>query len=257
MRQLTAIALAALLAAPATAGDKEPPAVNVYPAEIELSTSRDRQAFVVQMTAPDGVTRDVTDEAKVEVPKNLIDRKANVLRPKADGAGEMTVAVAGRVIRVPVAVKQAAADRPISFKLDVMPVFMRAGCNTGACHGAARGKDGFRLSLFGFDPDGDWFRLTREMSGRRISVAIPEECLLLEKSTGVVQHTGGERFKAKTELYDALLRWLSAGAPKDPAEIARPVALELFPPKLVLEGEGATQRMTVRAKYSDGTDRDV
>ena len=44
-----------------------------------------------------------------------------------------------------------------------MPVFMRAGCNTGSCHGAARGKDGFRLSLFGFDPDGDHYRLTREM----------------------------------------------------------------------------------------------
>jgi len=257
MRQLTAFALAALLAAPAAAGDKEPPAVSVYPAEIELSTARDRQSFVVQLTAPDGITRDVTDEAKVEIPKNLVDRKGNVLAPKADGAGEMTVTVAGRVIRVPIAVKQAAEDRPISFKLDVMPVFMRAGCNTGACHGAARGKDGFRLSLFGFDPDGDWFRLTREMSGRRISVAIPEECLLLEKSTGTVQHSGGERFKTKTELYDALLRWLNAGAPKDGADVAKPIALEFFPPKLVLEGEGASQRMTVRAKYSDGTDRDV
>ncbi|HVE40344.1 MAG TPA: DUF1549 and DUF1553 domain-containing protein, partial [Planctomycetota bacterium] len=134
---------------------------------------------------------------------------------------------------------------------------MRAGCNTGACHGAARGKDGFRLSLFGFDPDGDWFRLTREMSGRRISVAIPEECLLVEKSTGAVQHSGGERFAAKSELNETLLRWLNAGAPKDPADVAKPIALEFFPPRLVLEGEGAAQRMTVRAKYSDGTDRDV
>src|SRR6185436_3780714 len=257
MRHLTALALAALLAAPGLARDSEPPAVRVYPAEIELSTSGDRQSFVVQATAADGVTRDVTDEATVEIPKNLVAIKGNVLQPKADGTGEMTVSYAGRVLRVPLVVTQAAAERPISFKLDVMPVFMRAGCNTGACHGAARGKDGFRLSLFGFDPDGDWFRLTREMSGRRISVAIPEECLLLEKSTGAVQHTGGERFKAKTELYDALLRWLSAGAPKDGADVARPVAVELFPPKLVLEGEGATQRMTVRAKYSDGTDRDV
>src|SRR5689334_8874307 len=235
MRQLTAIALLALLAGPVTAGDKEPPAVSVFPAEIELSTARDRQSYVVQMVAPDGVTRDVTEEAKVEIPKNLVDRKGNVVTPKADGTGEMTVTVAGRVIRVPLTVKQAAVDRPVSFKLDVMPVFMRAGCNTGACHGAARGKDGFRLSLFGFDPDGDWFRLTREMSGRRISVAIPEECLLLEKSTGAVQHTGGERFKADSELNRTLIRWLDAGAPKDAADVARPVSLELFPPKLVLE----------------------
>src|SRR5689334_17088323 len=107
MRQLTALALAALVVAPAAAGDKEPPAVSVYPAEIELSTSRDRQSYVVQMVAPDGVTKDITDDAKVEIPKNLVDRKGNVLSPKADGAGEMTVTAAGRVIRVPVTVKQA------------------------------------------------------------------------------------------------------------------------------------------------------
>ena len=77
-----------------------------------------------------------------------------------------------------------------------MPVFMRAGCNTGSCHGAARGKDGFRLSLFGFDPDGDHYRLTREMSGRRINLAVPADSLLLEKAIGAVPHTGGKRFEA-------------------------------------------------------------
>lgn len=266
MRQLSALALlAAVLGGPALsrvegaepAGDSEPPVVHVYPAEIELSTSRDRQSYVVQMIAPDGVTRDVTDLAKVDFSAPIVERRGNVLTPKADGAAQMTVTYNGRVIAVPVTVKQAQVDRPVSFKLDVMPVFMRAGCNTGACHGAARGKDGFRLSLFGYDPDGDWYRLTREMSGRRISVAIPEECLLVEKSTGAVQHTGGERFKADSELNKTFLRWLDAGAPKDAATVAVPTALEIFPPKLVLEGEGSTQRMTVRAKYSDGTDRDV
>ena len=59
-----------------------------------------------------------------------------------------------------------------SFRLDVMPVFLRAGCNTGSCHGAARGKDGFRLSLFGFDAEGDYNRLTREMTGRRVNLAV-------------------------------------------------------------------------------------
>jgi hypothetical protein len=154
-------------------------------------------------------------------------------------------------------VRGAEKERPISFRNDVIPVFMRAGCNVGSCHGSARGKDGFRLSLFGFDPDGDWYRLTREMSGRRISIAIPEECLLVEKSIGAVQHSGGERFTAASELNKTLLRWLDAGAPKDAPDVAKPIALELFPPKLVLEGDGATHRMTVRAKYSDGTDRDV
>jgi hypothetical protein len=257
MRTIAALALVAALAAPGFAGDAEPPVIRVYPAEIELSTSRDRQSYVVQLSTADGVTRDVTDAAAVTLSAPVAERRGNVLFPKADGAATMTVTYGGRVVPVPVTVKQATTDRPISFKLDVMPVFMRAGCNTGACHGAARGKDGFRLSLFGFDPDGDWFRLTREMSGRRISVAIPEECLLVEKSVGAVQHSGGERFKADSELNRTLLRWLDAGAPKDAPDVAKPIAVEFFPPKLVLEGEGATHRMTVRAKYSDGTDRDV
>jgi hypothetical protein len=88
MRQLAALALLAALAAPGYAGDAEPPQVNVYPPEIELSTSRDRQSYVVMLTAPDGVTRDVTDEAKVDFnPQSapLVDRKGNVLAPKADG----------------------------------------------------------------------------------------------------------------------------------------------------------------------------
>src|SRR3982751_275101 len=174
MRTLAALALIAALAAPVAAGDAEPPQVNVYPPEIELSTSRDRQSFVVQLTAPNGVTRDVTDEAKVDFDAKsapLVERKGNVLTPKADGTGTMTVSFGGRVIPVPLTVKQSAADGPVSFKLDVMPVFMRSGCNTGACHGAARGKDGFRLSLFGFDPDGDYMRITREVATRRIHLA--------------------------------------------------------------------------------------
>jgi hypothetical protein len=238
--------------------DPAPVDVQVFPAEVELSTSRDRQTFVVQATYADGVTRDVTEQAEVSfAPEGLVARKGNLLTPAADGKGEMLVRFGGRTLKVPLSVKDAAKDRAISFKLDVMPVFMRAGCNTGACHGAARGKDGFRLSLFGYDPDGDWFRLTREMAGRRVSTAVPEECLLIEKTTGKVQHTGGERMKPGSELYQTLLRWLEAGAPKDAADVTTPVALEILPKKLVLEGKDTTHRMTVRAKYADGTDRDV
>src|SRR5882672_6631213 len=221
MRQLAALAILAGLAAPGVAGDAEPPRVNVYPPEIELSTSRDRQSYVVQVTGADGVTRDVTDEAKVEFSAPLVGRQGNVLTPKADGEGRMIVSYGGRVIPVPLTVKQSQADRPISFKLDVMPVFMRAGCNTGACHGAARGKDGFRLSLFGFDPDGDWYRLTREMGFRRINLALPRESLLMQKSDGTAPHTGGKRFAADGEYYQTLLRWLEAGAPKDAGEVAK------------------------------------
>jgi len=91
-------------------------------------------------------------------------------------------------------VKEAKTDRPISFKLDVMPVFLRSGCNSGSCHGAARGKDGFRLSLFGYDPEGDYMRLTREIATRRINLALPAESLMIQKTTGAVPHTGGTLF---------------------------------------------------------------
>ncbi len=232
--------------------------VRVFPAEIELSTSSDRQSFVVQIVQADGVTQDATEVAQIAfADATLVRREGNVLFPAKDGKTEMAVTAGGRTLKVPVTVSKAGQERPVSFKLDVMPVFMRAGCNTGACHGAARGKDGFRLSLFGFDPDGDHFRLTRELAGRRISVALPQECLLVEKSTGAVQHTGGERFKADSSLNATILRWLEAGAPKDAADVATPVSLRIMPDRIVLQGEGAAQRITVRATYSDGTDRDV
>jgi hypothetical protein len=156
-----------------------------------------------------------------------------------------------------VKVKDAKADRPISFKLDVMPVFMKAGCNQGSCHGAARGKDGFRLSLFGYDADGDHYRLTHEINGRRVNLALPPESLMLQKPTGQVPHTGGTRFKEDSELYQTIVRWLEAGAPQDPPTVATPVAVDLYPKNAVLDGKGSTQQMVVRAKYSDGSERDV
>ncbi len=232
--------------------------IEVYPPDVQLHTRGDKQQFVVMATRPDGVTLEVTAQAKVTLadPK-LVKLEGQTLRPAADGQTAMTVEFEGHQVSVPVTVKDAAADRAISFKLDVMPIFMRAGCNTGSCHGAARGKDGFMLSLFGYDPDGDHHRLTREISTRRINLALPAESLMLEKCDGTVPHTGGKRFSKDSPYYAAILRWLEAGAPKDAKEVPTVTGVELYPKQAVLEGEGATQQFTVRAKYSDGTDRDV
>ncbi|MBX7103479.1 MAG: DUF1549 and DUF1553 domain-containing protein [Gemmataceae bacterium] len=230
----------------------------VYPPDVRLATSRDRATFVVQWTEPDGITRDITAEAQIDWANDkLVNRIGNVLTPAADGQTTMTVRHGGQSVVVPVIVTQAAADRPISFKLDVMPVFMRAGCNAGSCHGAARGKDGFRLSLFGFDADGDFHRLTREQPGRRLNLAFPDESALLEKAAGKVPHTGGEKFREGDEYYAAIRRWIEAGTPNDPATLPTPVALDVYPRSMVLNGTGASQRMVVRATYSDGTVRDV
>ena len=193
MRSLIAALIPLTLAATAIAAG---PTVAVYPPDINLETAGDKQSFIVQLTQPDGITRDVTDQATVTFgDASLVALDKNVVRPAKDGATEMTVTAAGQTVKIPVKVTQAGETRPVSFKLDVMPVFMRAGCNVGGCHGAARGKDGFRLSLFGFDPEGDHYRLTRELNGRRINLAVPEASLLLDKTTGKVPHTGGAKFK--------------------------------------------------------------
>jgi len=186
------------------ADDPVPASLAVYPADVNLLTARGRQTFVVQASYADGITRDVTALAKATLTDpTLAKLDKNVLTPLADGATELKVEFGGQALNIPVKVKDAKADRPVSFKRDVMPIFMRAGCNQGSCHGAARGKDGFRLSLFGFDADGDHYRLTREFNGRRINLAIPAEGLLMEKAAG----------KCRTPAANASRKATSTGRP--------------------------------------------
>lgn len=238
----------------------QPVSIVVSPEDIQLSNVRDRQSILVQAVMANGLTFDVTDRAKLTVAAaDLVKQDANVFTPLKNGETTLSVEYGGHKVDVPIMVAQATMDLPISFRLDVMPVFMKTSCNNGSCHGAARGKDGFRLSLFGFDPAGDHFRLTREIPGRRINLALPEESLLVEKAAGLVPHTGGKRMSVGDEQYNTLVRWLKSGAPNDPnpAEVPKVVSVELYPKTAVMDGEGETQRLTVRAKYSDGTDRDV
>ena len=242
----------------ATAEAAELTELRVFPPEVSLTTNRDHQSVVVQAVYADGVTQDVTATSEWKFAQDgLVNRSENVLTPAKDGQTQLSVSFQGKSQSIPVKVEKAAEGRPISFKLDVMPVFMKAGCNTGSCHGAARGKDGFRLSLFGFDPDGDHYRITRELPGRRIDLAVPEASLLVEKGAGIVPHGGGKRFEPGGELYNTTVEWITAGVPADPADQAHCVELQLYPRQGVLKGEGTTQPMTVLARYSDGTTRDV
>ncbi|HTD64928.1 MAG TPA: DUF1549 domain-containing protein, partial [Candidatus Limnocylindria bacterium] len=235
-----------------------PNELRVYPPNVNLKTKGDRQSVVVQALYADGLTRDVTSDAGFSlVNKALAKIENGTLSPLADGKTDLKIKFGGKEITLPVVVEEAKMERPVSFNLDVMPVFMKAGCNSGGCHGASRGKDGFALSLFGYDSEGDYFRLTRQMIGRRINLALPEESLVMEKAIGKVPHGGGERFKPDSELYRTLVRWIEAGVPKDQTNIAKVVSVDIMPKQAVLDGSNATQRVTVRATYSDGTDRDV
>ena len=258
-RNSVLLAVAALLAC-ASMAQAEPKvtALNVYPPDIQLSNKLDLQRVIVVATRDDGVTLDVTGQAAVKLvdpaPCKL---EQSTLYPVADGQTTLEAEYQGLKAAASVEVKNATADRPISWQLDVMPVFMRAGCNTGSCHGAARGKDGFQLSLFGFDPQGDYNRVTRELGFRRINLAVPEASLLVEKSIGSVPHTGGKRFDQNSEYYTTLIRWLEAGAPNDKEAPPACVGVDIYPPAAVLEGEGTTQQFIARARYADGSDRDV
>jgi len=257
-RIVLALTVMLLTAGMTRADEPQPAEILVYPPDVKLNTSRDRQSLIVQARYSDGITRDVTALATMKLADPALARlEQGTLHPTADGATELIIEYAGLSAKVPVEVTAATADRPISFHLDVMPTFMRSGCNMGSCHGAARGKDGFRLSLFGFDPIGDHHRLTREISGRRINLALPEASLLVEKSVGKVAHGGGKRFTENGEINATIVRWLKAGAPLDAGEVPKVVELEIYPKGAVLDGQGTTQKLTVRAKYSDGTDRDV
>ena len=254
-----AIALGALAILSASAVAESPLVqLNVYPPDIQLTTAKDRQLVVVQAVQADGITRDVAREATYSLANSaLCRREGSTFYPLVDGQTELKVEYGGKSLTIPVKVERASEARPTSFKLDVMPVWMKAGCNTGSCHGAARGKDGFRLSLFGFDPDGDYLRITREFPGRRVDLAVPDASLLIEKSIGVVPHTGGKRFERDSELCNTVVDWIAAGCPGDPAQLPTCIGLEIYPRDGVLDGEGTTQAVTARAKYSDGTDRDV
>jgi hypothetical protein len=224
--------------------------VAIYPPEVVLDHGDDYQGVMAVATRADGVTLDVTDKVTWAV-EGAARLEGTRLLPAADGEtvlkanwGQHNAEAKGK-------------HPAVSFRHDVMPVFLRGGCNAGGCHGAARGKDGFRLSLFGFDPAGDHHRLTREQAVRRINVALPDDSLLLTKVTGQVPHTGGKKFEPDSVYAKTLRDWIAAGAPNDVAEAPTITKVELFPPRAVLEGEGAVQRFIAVAHYSDGRTWDV
>ncbi|MDG1833782.1 MAG: cell surface protein, partial [Verrucomicrobiota bacterium] len=168
--------LFALLAAPLllSAAPKDLVDLQVYPKDARLVTLRAKQQLMVQATYADSTTRDVTALSKYTFadPK-LVKFENHIIRPVADGETSLKIEFAGRTLTLPVKVEKATEERPVRFSLDVMPTFTKGGCNSGGCHGASSGKDGFRLSLFGFDPRSDYQSITRENLGRRINLALP------------------------------------------------------------------------------------
>ncbi|MFO0809175.1 MAG: DUF1549 and DUF1553 domain-containing protein [Gemmataceae bacterium] len=146
-----------------------------------------------------------------------------------------------------------AADIP-TFERDVLPLLNRFGCNAGACHGKARGQNGFQLSLLGFDPEFDYHAIAHEARGRRVFPAAPEYSLLLRKAAAEVPHGGGKRLTGAA--YETMRSWLVAGMPRTPPSAPKLVRIVADPAECVL-GAGGKQQIRVTAHYSDGSTADV
>ena len=175
----------------------------------------------------------------------------------------------------------------VSFRNDVMAVLSKSGCNLGTCHGNARGKGGFQLSLRGQDPAADFAVLTHELFGRRTNPNHPEQSLLLRKPSMEIAHEGGKRLYIDSPEYQVLREWIAAGMPNDrpdartlkhlrvtPEEAflaASPAAklpaeklpsgklppAKLADPAATTSNPGWQQQITAHAEFSDGSVRDV
>src|SRR5262245_44704034 len=149
-----------------------------------------------------------------------------------------------------------AGDPAPLFTRHVEAVFSRVGCNGGTCHGAVKGQNGFRLSLFGADPVADHERLLRDGGGRRLNLLDPDASLLLMKATGRVAHEGGKRMDIDSPEYQILRRWIAAGAPRDAPEPSRVTQLRVTPAQHMGK-VGDSYALRVEATYADGAIEDV
>jgi len=151
---------------------------------------------------------------------------------------------------------EAGAEPPILFELDVQPILSRAGCNSGACHGKARGQNGFALSLLGFDADMDYDAIVKNARGRRVFPAAATNSLLLRKASATEPHGGGLRLEKSAAEYETIRAWIATGMKRAADSDPKLVRIALAPPEHVLPA-GEREQLTVTAHYSDGSTRDV
>ena len=152
---------------------------------------------------------------------------------------------------------RASSDRPrVDFVHDVNPVLSRLGCNQGTCHGSAQGKNGFKLSLRGYDPIFDVRALTDDQAARRVNVASPDDSLMLLKPTASVPHVGGQVMVPGEPYYETLRAWIADGAVLK-SDTPRVAKIELSPSNPIVQQVGLKQQIRVLATYADGEVRDV
>ena len=179
-----------------------------------------------------------------------------MVTPLGDGAATITATMGKLKSVVKVKVQQFGVEQPINFANQIVPIFTKAGCNGGGCHGKSGGQNGFRLSLLGFEPQEDFEYLVKEGRGRRLSPAAPANSLLLLKAAAILPHGGGARLDPKSHDYQLITRWIAMGVPRGADTDPTVAALEVYPKSRLVSANGS-QQITVTAIYSDGHTEDA
>ncbi len=256
------IAVACLLAAEAAAAAASSGELSISPRAFELRGPLDRVQFSVLEATADGRGRDVTAAASYRSqPEGLLAIDASGwARPLANGTAKVTIEHGGKLAQAELTISGMAgnegAHSQVSFRRDVMPILVRAGCSGGGCHAAQYGQGSFKLSLFGYAPEQDHPAMVRELQGRRISLVNPEDSLVLKKALLEVSHGGGQRFERGDYDHEVLLAWLQSGAPAPLKDEPKVVDLQVLPAEHQYR-VGETRQLRVEAVYSDGVRRDV
>jgi hypothetical protein len=231
----------------------------VQPESITLAGLNAHQQIVVTGRYADGSARDLTPfaELTIDKPGCLEVGSDGFLAPRKNGAATLIVKAGGQSVRVPVTVNSCDAGVPVSFRHELIAALNVGGCNAGACHGTPSGKNGFRLSLRGYDPAADYIQLTHDVQARRTDRLDPEASLILQKALGWVPHEGGQRFQPHSVPGSVLRTWLSEGLRDDPSDLPTMAGIEILPGSRLLNEPARWQQLAVMARFSDGKSRDV
>ncbi|HAA50937.1 MAG TPA: hypothetical protein DCE43_14570, partial [Planctomycetaceae bacterium] len=258
MRVLLTI-LAGLLVAPAATAalPREASSIRVTPNPISLGGSNRLQQLQVTATGPDGRQFDVTHHATLRIgDSNTAVLEGTTLRGVADGDTQLNVLYGNHAVTLKVAVSDQGTFPPVHFKNDIMPILSKLGCNSGGCHGKQSGQNGFKLSVFGFDPRADYNALVKEARGRRVSLAAPGGSLLVAKTSNTVAHGGGARTTSGSADHQLLSGWVAQGAPWGDDGAPQVTSVRVSPSQRILH-TSSDQQLLVTAVYSDGSTRDV
>lgn len=256
------VALAAKEAAPVLPKAEIPAiqSIQLEPSALVLEDGRDARRILVWGETESGGRVDLTAEAEFQsrskVASIVGSESQKVIAPAAVGATEVVVSYGGKSTTLLVEVKSMEVP-PVRFVRDVVPVMSKVGCNAGTCHGSANGKNGFKLSLRGYDPHFDYQALINDISGRRFNRVKVEESLMLLKPAAEVPHEGGMILKLDSREYAILRDWIAQGTHYEDPVKARATKIEVSPKEIDLDLPGRSQQVVVMAHYPDGSARDV